>query len=100
MVSSPPNALATAVRSIARSSLSNAERLATNRLTPPSSIVATALMFATWPNRSLSKLPELTGTRTAREPAKREVIENGKKVVCRQAMPPGSVMIGAMTLTS
>ena len=32
--------------------------------------------------------------------ASRLVIENGKKVVCRQAGPPGSVMIGAITLTS
>ena len=29
-----------------------------------------------------------------------EVTENGKNVVCRQAAPPGSVMIGAITLTS
>jgi hypothetical protein len=28
------------------------------------------------------------------------VIANGKKIVCRQAGPPGSVMIGAITLTS
>ena len=27
-------------------------------------------------------------------------IENGKKVVCLQAAPPGSVMIGAITFTS
>ena len=32
--------------------------------------------------------------------ARREVTANGKKVVCRQAGPPGSVMIGAITLTS
>ena len=32
--------------------------------------------------------------------ASREVIEKGKKVVWRQAMPPGSVMIGAITFTS
>ncbi len=32
--------------------------------------------------------------------ASREVSANGKNVVCRQAGPPGSVMIGAITLTS
>ena len=32
--------------------------------------------------------------------ARRAVTENGWNVVWRQAGPPGSVMIGAMTLTS
>jgi hypothetical protein len=32
--------------------------------------------------------------------ASRVVVAKGKKVVCRQAGPPGSVMIGAITLTS
>ncbi len=41
----------------------------------------------------------ITGRITSPD-ASRLVIENGKNVVCRQAGPPGSVMIGAITLTS
>ena len=40
-----------------------------------------------------------TGRSTSPD-ASRLVTENGKNVVCRQAGPPGSVMIGAITLTS
>ena len=39
-------------------------------------------------------------TSRAEPTASRDVIANGKKVVWRHASPPGSVMIGAITLTS
>jgi hypothetical protein len=43
---------------------------------------------------------EVSLTSSALPTASREVMANGKNVVCRQAGPPGSVMIGAITLTS
>src|ERR1700722_14762873 len=72
-------------------------RLTRNTAARPSSTVA---MTGASPWRAVSYAGAwITGRITAPD-ASRLVIENGKKVACRQAGPPGSVMIGAITLTS
>lgn len=77
------------------------ERLTAKTVTEPSSArTAVACSRSASPYFAVSYVGESTRTsRTSPRPYF-EAWEKGKNVVWRQAGPPGSVMIGAMTLTS
>ena len=78
------------------------ERLTAKRETAPvsGSRVATASATATSPKRAVSYVGALIPTWRTSPTACCEAWAKGWKVVWRQLRPPGSVMIGAMTLTS
>src|ERR1700722_6154330 len=75
-------------------------RLTRNTAARPSSTVATAPMTGAWPWRAVSYAGAAIRGRITSPDARRLVIENGKKVACRQAAAPGPVLIGEDTLTA
>ena len=76
-------------------------RLTAKTVTVPSSArTAVACSRSASPYFFVSYVGESTRTSRTWPRPYCEAWAKGKKVVCRQAGPPGSVMIGAMTLTS
>lgn len=76
-------------------------RLTANTVTEPSSPrTAVACSRSASPYCFVSWVGESTRTSRTWPRPYFEACANGKNVVCRQAGPPGSVMIGAITLTS
>ena len=76
-------------------------RLTAKTVTDPSSAgTAVACSRSASPYFSVSYVGESTRTSRTRPRPYFDACAKGKNVVCRQAGPPGSVMIGAITLTS
>jgi len=77
------------------------DRLTRNRVSSSSSAyVAAADTTSTSPYRRVDCCEDTTAGSSTSPRACRAVNANGSKIACRHAGPPGSVRIGAITLTS